>query len=116
MLKTYAYVCVSEECQHLTELHRTYEERNEPGLCEVCGELANYVISSPAVLQHTYIDGQRRKSDPAWQRLKETSKLKLAHASAKTRADKNKIKDAMDQVNGKTPPKKRKRPSEFFDA
>jgi hypothetical protein len=67
------------------------------------------------VLQASYLDGQRKANDSQWQRMKETSKLKLEHSRAKTREDKNRIKDAIDHVNGKIPPKKRKRPSEIFD-
>jgi putative FmdB family regulatory protein len=112
MPPVYEYAC--GECGSITDEFRKYEDRERPSVC-ACGEAANYIISAPTVLQASYLDGQRKKYDSGWQRLKEMSKLKLEHARAKTKQDKDKIKDQMDVVNGKTPPKRRKRPSEIFD-
>ena len=60
------------------------------------------------VMQNAFLDGQRAKGDSAWQRLKEQSKLRVQRAGAKEK-DKAKIDAEIARVNGRPPPKPKKR-------
>jgi len=112
----YDWRCSDEECGVVFIEFAKWEDRDNPLPCQACAAPANMSPNMPSPLKASWPDGYRRKNQPEWQRMRETSKLKLEHANqSDSKGDRDKVKDQIDLVNGKRPPKKRKRPSELMD-
>jgi len=100
-MPTYIYRCPKEDCLTEFDWFGKFEERQEQLPCPGCGGSASYNIGSPMVLEASYLDGQRGKTDKAWKKMKDESKLKVERARTHNTEGKAEITAEIDKIRGK---------------
>jgi putative FmdB family regulatory protein len=100
-MPTYDFMC--DVCEHQFDSFLSIADRDTPQSCPECQQPASRLMTAPRVLRESYLDGARGR-DPEWQRLKQTSKLKVAKAQTKDKAERARINSEIKRINTRGKP------------
>ncbi len=89
------YIWQNKETEETVEITCLIVDRDVPP--ELPGEWIR-LMQAPMVLQASYPDGMRKKSDQTYQKLVEASKLEVAYANSENQTERKEIRKTINTL------------------